>query len=135
MTRVFVICGGLLGLLGLSACGGEIGLVMAGASVATLIHTDKTVVDHAVGFSTDRDCSVLYLARDENYCKPPVPIEPGQVAYMSSALYCYRTLGGVSCYDRPDYTASSQTRLVFGDTLIAPLASIPLASRSEPALR
>ncbi len=132
MTRVLVICAGLLGL---SACGGEIGLVMAGASVATLIHTDKTVFDHAVGLSTDRDCSVLYLARNENYCKPSVPIEPGQVAYMSSALYCYRTLGGVSCYDRPDYTASSQTRLVFGDTLIAPLASTPLASGSEPAIR
>ncbi len=54
---------------------------------------------------------------------------------MSQALYCYRTLGGVSCYDRPDYTASSQTRIVFGDTLIAPLASAPLASRSEPALQ
>ena len=36
---------------------------------------------------------------------------------------------------RPDYTASSQTRIVFGDTLIAPLASTPLASGSEPAIR
>jgi hypothetical protein len=131
MTRVFVICASLLGL---SACGGEAGLMLLGASTATLIHTDKTVVDHAVGFSTDRDCSVLYLAQG-NYCKPLEPIEPGQIAYMSSALYCYRTLGGVSCYDRPDYTASSQTRIVFGDTLIAPLDSIPVASRSEPALQ
>ncbi len=132
MTRVFLICASLLGL---SACGGEVGLMMMGASVATLIHTDKTVVDHAVGFSTDQDCSVLYLARDEDYCKPLEPVEPSQVAYMSAALYCYRTLGGVSCYDRPDYTASSQTRIVFGDTLIAPLASAPLASRSEPAIQ
>jgi hypothetical protein len=132
MTRVFLICASLLGL---SACGGEVGLMVMGASMATLIHTDKTVVDHAVGFSTDRDCSVLYLARDEDYCKPLEPVEPSQVAYMSAALYCYRTLGGVSCYDRPDYTASSQTRIVFGDTLIAPLASAPLASRSEPAIQ
>ena len=132
MTRVFVICASLLGL---SACGGDVGLAMLAASTATFIHTDKTVMDHAVGLSTDRDCSVLYLARDQDYCKPQVPIEPGQVAYMSQALYCYRTLGGVSCYDRPDYTASSQTRIVFGDTLIAPLASAPMASRSEPALQ
>ena len=132
MTRVFLICASLLGL---SACGGEVGLMVMGASMATFIHTDKTVVDHAVGFSTDRDCSVLYLARDEDYCKPLEPVEPSQVAYMSAALYCYRTLGGVSCYDRPDYTASSQTRIVFGDTLIAPLASAPLASRSEPAIQ
>ena len=132
MTRVFVICASLLGL---SACGGDVGLAMLAASTATFIHTDKTVIDHAVGLSTDRDCSVLYLARDQDYCKPQVPIEPGQVAYVSQALYCYRTLGGVSCYDRPDYTASSQTRIVFGDTLIAPLASAPMASRSEPALQ
>ncbi len=132
MTRVLVICASLLGL---SACGGEIGLAMVAASTATFIHTDKTVVDHAVSYSTDRDCSILYMSNDDPYCKPQVPIEPGQVAYMSEALYCYRTLGGVSCYDRPDYTASSQTRIVFGDTVIAPLASAPLASRSEPALQ
>ena len=92
------------------------------------------MVDHAVSYSSDRDCSVLYMANDENYCKPPVPIEPGQVAYMSSALYCYRTLGGVSCYDRPDYTASSQTRVVFGDTMISPLESAPVAALHESAL-
>ncbi len=132
MTRVFVICASLLGL---TACGGETGLAMMAISTASFIHTDKTVVDHAVSLSTERDCSVLYLAKDENYCKPSVPIEPDQVAYMSSALYCYRTLGGVSCYDRPDYTASSQTRIVFGDTLIAPLASPPMAALSDPAPR
>ena len=54
---------------------------------------------------------------------------------MSQALYCYRTLGGVSCYDRPDYTASRQTRIIFGDTLIAPLASAPMAALYEPALK
>jgi hypothetical protein len=128
MTRVFVICASLLGL---SACGGEAGLILAGASIASFIHTDKTVVDHVVGYSTARDCSVLYLSEDENYCKPQVPVEPGQVAAMSATMYCYRTLGGVSCYDRPDYTASGQTRIVFGDTLVAPLASAPVASNSE----
>ena len=132
MTRILVICAGLLGL---SACGGEVGLAMLAASTASFIHTDKTVVDHAVSYSTDRDCSILYMANDENYCKPTEPIEPGQVAYMSSVLYCYRTLGGVSCYDRPDYTASSQTRVVFGDTMISPLGSAPVAALHEPALK
>ena len=131
MTRILVICGALLGL---TACGADVGLVLLATSTASFIHTDKTVVDHAVGLSTDRDCSILYMANDENYCKPPVPIEPGQVAYMSQALYCYRTLGGVTCYDRPDYTASSQTRIIFGDTLIPPLASAPMAALQEPAL-
>ena len=52
MTRVFVICASLLGL---SACGGDVGLAMLAASTATFIHTDKTVIDHAVGLSTDRE--------------------------------------------------------------------------------
>jgi hypothetical protein len=131
MTRVLVICASLLGL---TACGGEVSLALMAASTASFIHTDKTVVDHAVSYYTDRDCSILYMSNDEAYCKPPVPVEPGQVAYMSSALYCYRTLGGVSCYDRPDYTASSQTRIVFGDTLIPPLESAPVAAQAEQAL-
>ena len=50
-------------------------------------------------------------------------------------IHKLRDLGGVSCYDRPDYTASSQTRIVFGDTLIPPLASAPMASISEPAIQ
>jgi hypothetical protein len=132
MTRILVICASLLGL---TACGGEVGLAMLAASTASFIHTDKTVFDHAISYSTDRDCSILYAANDQSYCKPPVPIEPGQVAYMSQALYCYRTLGGVTCYDRPDYTASSQTRIIFGDTLIPPLASAPMAALQEPALK
>ena len=131
MTRILVLCGGLLGL---SACGGDIGLAMVAASTASFIHTDKTVVDLAVSSSTDRDCSILYMANNENYCKPSEPIEPGQVAYMSQALYCYRTLGGVNCYDRPDYTASSQTRIIFGNTLIPPLESAPMAALHEAAL-
>ena len=52
MTRILVICAGLLGL---TACGGEVGLAMLAASTASFIHTDKTMVDHAVSYSTDRD--------------------------------------------------------------------------------
>ncbi len=132
MTRILVICASLLGL---TACGGEVGLAMLAASTASFIQTDKTMVDHAISYSTDRDCSILYMANDENYCKPPVPIEPGQIAYMSQALYCYRNLGGVTCYDQPDLTASSQTRIIFGDTLIPPLATAPVAALQEPALK
>ncbi len=132
MTRVLVVCAALLGL---TACGGEAGMALFAASTATFIHSDKTVVDLIVSNSTGRDCSILYAANDQNYCKPTEPIEPGQVALMSSTLYCYRTLGGVSCYDRPDYTASSQTRIVFGNTLIPPLDGAPLAALPESALR
>ncbi len=132
MTRIVVLCAGLLGL---TACGGEVGLALLAANTAIFIHGDKTVVDHAVSYSTERDCSILYAVNDRNYCQPLEPIEPGQVAYLSSVLYCYRTLGGVSCYGRPDHAASSQTRIMFGDTLIPPLQSGRLAALPNPAAR
>ena len=135
MTRVFVICGGLLGLLGLSACGVGNGVVLMGASMATLIHTDKTLVDLAVSKYTEKNCSILHTARNEEYCQAPELSEREKVAYMASTMYCYRTLGGVNCYDRPDYMASSQTQVVFSDTLIKPLESTALANLSKTPIQ
>ena len=128
MTRILVICAALLGL---SACGGEPGLMLMGGSLASLTYSKKTLVDHAVSGYTKEDCSILHTANNEPYCQPPGLTEREKVAYMASTMYCYRTLGGVNCYDRPDYMASSQTHVVFSDTLIEPLESDALASRSE----
>ena len=127
MTRILVICATLLGL---SACGGEPALMMMGGSLASLSYTKKTLIDHAVSRYTEQNCSILHTARNEKYCQAPELTEREKVAYMAATMYCYRTLGGVNCYDRPDYTASSQTRVVFSDTLIKPLESPALASRS-----
>lgn len=131
MTRIFLLC---VALFGLSACASP-GVLLVGASMVTLIHTDKTVSDHVVGWITDKDCSLLYAAADKDYCRPFESPEKAQVAFMNSTLYCYRTLGGVSCYDRPDYTASSQTRINFANTLIEPLGSQTLAAVPQDGLR
>ena len=131
MTRILLLC---TALLGLSACGIP-GTVVIGASLASFIHTDKTVGDHVASWATDKDCSLLYAADDKDYCQPLESPEKGQVAFMNSTLYCYRTLGGVSCYDRPDYTASSLTRINFGNTLIEPLGSQALAAVPEDGLQ
>lgn len=132
MIRILVICAGLLGL---SACGGEPGLMLMGGSLASLTYTKKTLIDHAVSNYTEEDCSILHTANNEPYCQPPGLTEREKVAYMASTMYCYRTLGGVNCYDRPDYMASSQTRVVFSDTMIKPLESDELASRSETPIQ
>ena len=133
MTRFLYMIGLLLTL---SACGGTLGMTVIALSTATLIHTDKTVADLAVSWYTKEDCSLLYAAEDEPYCQPYEPLEKDQVAFMNSTLYCYRTLGGVSCYDRPDYTASNETRIDFGNTLISPLNSdSPLASLPKNGLQ
>ncbi len=93
MTRILVICASLLGL---SACGGEVGMMLVGGSMASLTYSKKTLVDHAVSNYTELNCSILHTARNEEYCQTPEISEREKVAYMASMLYCYRTLGGVS---------------------------------------
>jgi hypothetical protein len=130
MTRTAVLFATLLALAG---CSGP-GVLLAGASLATLIHTDKMPADHLAGYVTEKDCSVLHTVAKEPYCQNAEPDGHERLAAMSARLYCYRTLGGVSCYDRPDYSASSQTRLDYayrpgGNSLPgqAPLAALPEA--------
>ncbi len=132
MTRLFVIC---TILLGLSGCGGDASLLLVGGSLTSLTYTKKTLVDHAVSRYTEKNCSILHTARNEAYCQAPEITEREKVAYMASAMYCYRTLGGVNCYDRPDYMASSQTRVVFNDTFVKPLETAAIASRSNTPIQ
>lgn len=130
MTRAAVLVASLLVLAG---CGGT-GVVLAGASLATLIHTDKMPVDHLAGYVTEKDCSVLHTVEKEPYCQETGPDGHARLAAMSARLYCYRTLGGVSCYDRPDYSASSQTRLDYAyrpDARPPPPDQSPLAALPE----
>ncbi len=131
-VRVLVICASLLGL---TACGGEVGMILIGGSMTSLSYTKKTLLDHAISKYTEKNCSILNTARNQEYCQAPGLSEREKVAYMASTMYCYRTLGGVNCYDRPDYTASSQTRVVFSDTLIEPLESPALASLSKTPIQ
>ena len=124
MTRVPIL---FTMLLWLSACGMDPSLVMTGGSLVTLIHTDKTLTDHAASWITEKDCSVLHSAHNEPYCQDPPAMTPAeQLAVTSASLYCYRTLGGVSCYDRPDYTASTQTRVNYAYGYAPSVSEAPL---------
>lgn len=107
----FVLGWGALGALlalGLGGCA-EVGLpaTMVTAQVASLINTDKSLTGHLVSYVTGEDCSSLALAETGRFCREPqadTPPEPPR--------YCYRTLGEVNCYHRPDpyaFSASSKT--------------------------
>jgi hypothetical protein len=67
----------------------------AGAEAASVVVTDKTFTDHIVSLGSGKNCSTLRTQADLTYC------EEDEVAakYVS---YCYRTLGNVTCYDRPN---------------------------------
>lgn len=76
--------------LALSACV-DAGLLEAG----TVVVTDKTTVDHAVSLLSGKDCSTVRLEAGRTYCVED-EVNP------AAAQFCYRTLGDVTCYDRPN---------------------------------
>lgn len=102
----------LMSLLLLAGCGGEVGLALAGASVVSFATTDKFLGDHAVSYATGEDCSSLQLEQTGQYCRTPAEIAAAEMAERERQIaaepemYCYRTLGDISCYEQKDYQAS-----------------------------
>lgn len=88
--RLFAIAIAGLFLLGVGACE-PIGLVEG----ASTILTDKTFTDHIVSWSSGKNCSTVRYNLGQTYCEEDEPNPTPNV-------YCYRTLGDVTCYDRPD---------------------------------
>lgn len=101
-------------LLGLAGCEGVGGFALVGASLVSFVHTDKTLTDHAASWVMDEDCSILHSADDEPYCQSAEKIAgkkegaEAELAGSQSTLYCYRTLGQITCHNRPDPLASEQ---------------------------
>lgn len=85
-------------LLFLGACGsGPENVATLGAvEAAVIINTDKTIVDHFASMANDMDCSTIRAQQGGHYCMPRYENQP-----VVPALYCYRTLADVTCYDRP----------------------------------
>lgn len=99
----------VLGLAGLlTACGPE-AIVSTGLSVASMKMTKKTLGDHAIGLVTNQDCSSLRAATGDVYCLTPEEME---ARIPDQPEYCYRTIGGVRCYNRPDKTKTA-SRLLY----------------------
>lgn len=70
----------------------------------SLINTDKTMGDHAMSLYRGKDCSTVRAYYGGPYCiektryNPPPPQE----------MYCYKSLGDVTCFERPDPYVSSR---------------------------
>ena len=100
----------ILSLLGLSACaaGGfatKATLALVSASGASLMHTDRTLSDHAISRYTKQDCALLHVEAGEAYCQDDPRATPGP-----AAAHCYRSLAAVTCYveANPEETISRQ---------------------------
>ena len=61
----------------------------------TAVVTGKRLSDQAISLASGKNCSVNRISQGLTYC-----VEDEAVPAQN--LYCYRTLGEVSCYNRPD---------------------------------
>lgn len=68
---------------------------VAEVDALTVVGTDKTITDHIISLTSGKNCSTVRREKGMHYCEEDEPkVEP--------AVYCYKTLASVSCYDRPD---------------------------------
>ena len=71
---------------------------------ATVGLTDKTIEDHVVSAISGKDCSTVRTNQGRTYCaEDELNPEP--------KVHCYRTLGEVTCYDKPDPHANGHQKV------------------------
>lgn len=99
--RKLPIFAALIAGISVSAC--DPGTLTAFEGVS-LMGTDKTVVDHVISIGSGKDCSTVRREKGLTYCVEDTPV-------AQQNLYCYRDLGGVTCYDKPAPNRSTQQRV------------------------
>jgi len=103
MRKIFL----LLPILSVSACGPLVSASAPGLAevdVLSLMGTEKTVVDHLVSLSSGKDCSAVRREKGQYYCKEDEP-------RIEQNIYCYNTLGSVTCYTKPDPYGAGQRKV------------------------
>ena len=92
----------LLSVTLLTGCDPASNAVLTGASVVSLMQSKKTLTDQALSWALDEDCSTLFMLRGEEYCQPRALVDERE-------RYCYRTLGSITCYAKPDPRSGPMT--------------------------
>ncbi len=77
-----------------SACAALVPPVAAIEGVSA-VATGKPLSDHLMSYSSGKNCSSVRSSTGRSYCEEE-ELNP------TPKVYCYRTLGSVSCYDRPN---------------------------------
>ena len=96
-------------LLSLAACDPGTSFVFASANVASVVDTEKTLVDHAASWITGEDCSTVEALDGRSYCsEEELALAP---AAGGGEHYCYRSIGSIICYRAPDPQASDAMRV------------------------
>ena len=96
------VCGIALGGCGPMAMSGV--PLLGQADALTVVGTDKTIVDHFVSISSGKNCSTVRREQGLHYCEE-------DELEAKPRIFCYNTLGRVTCYDRPDPHANGAQRV------------------------
>lgn len=89
MARNGFLAAAMLAAAVLSGCG------PGSLEAISLIGTDKTVGDHVISLASGKDCSSVRSEQGKTYCKED------QIAAPKPEMYCYRNIGQVTCYEKP----------------------------------
>jgi hypothetical protein len=79
---------------------------------AFVVGTEKTIEDHVISLSSGKNCSSVRREQGMTYC-----VEDEK--QVKQNIYCYQTLGSVTCYDRPDPHGGRQKQLGVDETNVA----------------
>ncbi|MBF0094077.1 MAG: hypothetical protein HQL33_06390 [Alphaproteobacteria bacterium] len=71
--------------------------LLIGGDIVSLANTRKTMADHVMSMVSGKDCSTLRAQDGDDYCIEHVKWLPRE----TPMVYCYRSLGTPTCYDRP----------------------------------
>lgn len=93
--RLVFLCGALF-LGACSAIDGAQSIAPQAALIegGTVVGTGKTIGDHLISFGTGKNCSTVRKQLGKTYC------EEDELGHVDE-VYCYRTLGKVTCYAEP----------------------------------
>ncbi len=94
ILRSLILALAVLAAAALASCGAVPGF--AQVEGATTIATEKPLSDHFVSFMSGKNCSTIRREKGQTYC------EEDELRSAAPKVYCYRSIGGVNCYDRPD---------------------------------
>jgi hypothetical protein len=99
-----------------------LGLSLSGCLVPTIAFTSGIeLVDQVASLRLERDCSAMHIFTAEEYCLP-LTVPSGR-----TPVYCFKTLGGIDCYDSPEpYAIAEVERAKPSRPLAAPFPGDPI---------
>ncbi len=108
LTYFFKISGLFLLLSFVAGCTSSTTPAIAFLSTVTgVVLDDKLPTDYIAEAFTDKDCSYIRQLEDGGpLCRSA---DYGKV--IAKPIYCYKALGGVSCFNEPDPYGDGQTKI------------------------